>query len=43
MTYNLKNNLAAGFAALAAAAVFISASIAPAVNPVLANAGSMVI
>lgn len=39
MTYELKNKFLAGFAALFSAAIFVSASIAPAVN----NAGSLVI
>ena len=32
MTYNLKNNVTAAFAALLTAAVFVSASVAPAAN-----------
>ncbi len=39
MTYDLKNKVLASFAALFSAVVFVSASIAPAMN----NAASMVI
>ncbi len=39
MTYELQNKFLAGFAALFSAAVFVSASVAPAIN----NAGSLVI
>jgi hypothetical protein len=39
MTYELKNKFLASFAALFSAAIFVSASVAPAMNA----AGSMVI
>jgi len=32
MTYNLKNNVAAAFAAIFTAAIFVSASVGPGVN-----------
>ena len=39
MTYNLKNNVAAAFAAIVTAALFIGASVGPATN----TAASLVI